>query len=260
MKIATWNINGMRARVESAAAWIKETQPDIVCLQELKCEDAAFPQDVFADLGYNIAVNGQKSFNGVALLSKLPLEDVSRGLTGDDGDTQARFIEGVVSAGGGAVRIVSLYLPNGNPPGSDRFLYKLAWIERLAGYASARLAEEEAFVLAGDFNIIPENADARFPDNWRRVALFQPESRVGYRRLINLGLTDAVRACEAGPGPFTFWDYQAGAWQKDNGIRIDHVLLSPRATDRLVSATVDKRTRQWDKPSDHVPVIVEIRD
>jgi exodeoxyribonuclease-3 len=260
MKIATWNINGIRARFESAIAWAKDARPDILCLQELKSEDAGFPHELFGELGYNIAVSGQKSFNGVALLSRLPLEDVSRGLAGDGSDAQARFIEAVVSVNGRALRVVSLYLPNGNPPGSDKFVYKLAWIERLAAYASARLADEEAFVLAGDFNVIPEPADARFPDNWRRDALYQPESRVAFRRLINLGLTDAVRACEGGPGPFTFWDYQAGAWQKDNGIRIDHVLLSPRAADRLVGVAVDKRTRDWDKPSDHVPVIVELRD
>ena len=157
-----------------------------------------------------------------------------------------------------ALRVVSLYAPNGNPTGSDKFDYKLAWLDRLEAWAAARLAEEEAFVLAGDFNIIPEPEDARFPDNWVEDALFQPESRAAFRRLINLGLTDAVRAAGAEAGAYTFWDYQAGAWQKNNGIRIDHVLLSPRAADRLVDAAIDKRTREWEKPSDHVPVVVDL--
>ena len=258
MKIATWNINGVRARIDSATAWVKDASPDIVCLQEIKSEDQAFPADAFADLGYNVAVHGQKGFNGVALLSKLPLEDVSRGLPGDDSDDHCRFIEGVVSVPGGVLRVVSLYLPNGNPIDSDKFGYKLKWMARLEAYARARLADEEPFVLAGDFNVIPEPVDARFPDNWRSDALAQPETRAAYRRLLNLGLTDAFRACEGGDGHYTFWDYQAGAWQKNNGIRIDHILLSPQAADRLVDATIDKRPRGWEKPSDHVPVVIDL--
>ena len=258
MKIATWNINGVRARIDSATAWVKDASPDIVCLQEIKSEDQAFPADAFADLGYNVAVHGQKGFNGVALLSKLPLEDVSRGLPGDDSDDHCRFIEGVVSVPGGVLRVVSLYLPNGNPIDSDKFGYKLKWMARLEAYARARLADEEPFVLAGDFNVIPEPVDARFPDNWRSDALAQPETRAAYRRLLNLGLTDAFRACEGGDGHYTFWDYQAGAWQKNNGIRIDHMLLSPQAADRLVDAAIDKRPRGWEKPSDHVPVVIDL--
>ncbi len=258
MKIATWNINGVRARLDSATAWLKDTAPDVLCLQELKCEDAAFPKEAFEDLGYNVATCGQKGFNGVALLSKLQFDEVSRCLAGNDADEQARFIDAVVSIGGVALRVASLYAPNGNPTGSDRFHYKLAWLDRLEAYAAERLADEEAFVLAGDFNIIPEPEDARFPDNWRRDALFQPESRAGFRRLINLGLTDAVRASGVGADAYTFWDYQAGALQKNNGIRIDHALLSPRAADRLLDAAVDKRTREWEKPSDHVPVVIDL--
>ena len=258
MKIATWNINGVRARIDSATAWLKDASPDVLCLQEIKSEDGAFPAEAFEDLGYNVAVHGQKGFNGVALLSKSPLEDVSRDLPGDPADEQRRFIEAVVSVPGGAIRVASLYLPNGNPAGSDRFDYKLNWMARLEAHLRARLAEEEAFVFAGDFNIIPEEIDARFPDNWRGDALFQPESRAAYRRILNLGLTDAFRACAAGPDHYTFWDYQAGAWQKNNGIRIDHMLLSPQATDRLVDAEIDKRTRGWEKPSDHVPVVVTL--
>ena len=257
MKIATWNINGVRARLDTALTWVKDAAPDMLCLQEIKSENNAFPSEMFEELGYNVALHGQKGFNGVALLSKLPLEDVSRGLPGADNE-QARLIEAVVSVPAGALRVVSLYAPNGNPAGTDRFVAKLAWMEWLEAYARSRLAAEEAFVLAGDFNVIPEPADARFPDNWRDDALFQPETRAAFRRLLNLGLTDAFRACEAGPGHYTFWDYQAGAWQKNNGIRIDHLLLSPQAADRLVDATIDKRPRGWEKPSDHVPVIVEL--
>jgi exodeoxyribonuclease-3 len=258
MKIATWNINGVRARLDSASAWLKDVQPDILCFQEIKSEDASFPGQVFEDLGYNIAVHGQKGFNGVAILSKRPLEDVRTGLPGDDGDEQSRFIEAVVSVESGAIRIGGLYLPNGNPIASEKFAYKLAWMKRLEDYVRTLLAREEAFVLAGDYNIIPEQEDARNPEAWTGDALFQPESRRAYRRLLNLGLTDAFRACHVEPGHYTFWDYQAGAWQKNNGIRIDHLLLSPRAADRLRSASIDKRTRAWEKPSDHVPVMIEL--
>ena len=258
MKIATWNINGVRARLEGAVAWLKDAAPDVLCFQEIKSEDAAFPREAFEDLGYNVAIHGQKGFNGVAILSKLPLDEVSRGLPGDKNDDHARFIEAVLSVKSGAIRVVSLYLPNGNPVDTDKFKYKLAWMERLEAYAKARLRDEEVFVLAGDYNVIPEPKDAKNPDAWVNDALFQPESRRAFRRLLNLGLTDAFRACHDEPGLYTFWDYQAGAWQKNNGIRIDHQLLSPQASDRLVAATIDKRTRAWEKPSDHVPVIIDL--
>ena len=258
MKIATWNINGVRARLDTALNWVKEAVPDILCLQEIKCEDAAFPSEMFEELGYNVSTHGQKGFNGVAILSKLPLEDVSSGLAGDDSDSHSRFIEAVVSVAGTALRVVSLYLPNGNPVGGEKFAYKLAWMERLNAYARARLAAEEAFLLAGDFNVIPEPIDARFPDNWTRDALYQPETRAAWRRLTNLGLTDAFRACAPEPGHYSFWDYQAGAWQKNNGILIDHILLSPLAADRLTAAWIEKHTRGWDKPSDHVPVAIDL--
>jgi exodeoxyribonuclease-3 len=258
MKVATWNINGIRARIENAVAWARDVSPDVICLQEIKSEDSAFPAERFEELGYNVATHGQKGFNGVALLTKAPLEDVSRGLPGSDTDDHARFIEGVISVADGAIRVVSLYLPNGNPVGTEKFAYKLEWMERLERHVSAMLAREEMFVLAGDFNVIPEMIDARFPENWKDDALFQPETRMRYRRLLNLGLTEAFRACEAGGNHYTFWDYQAGAWQKNNGIRIDHMLLSPQAADRLAGVEIDKRTRAWEKPSDHVPLITEL--
>ena len=258
MKIATWNINGIRARLDGATTWLRDAQPDILCMQEIKSEDRSFPGEAFEDLGYNVAVHGQKGFNGVAVLSRLPIDETAVGLPGDDADAQARFLEVVVSVEGAALRVVSLYLPNGNPVGTEKFAYKLAWMERLQRYAAAHLAAEEMFVLAGDHNVIPEARDAEFPERWEDDALAQPESRSAFRRLCHLGLTDAYRACDDAGGAYTFWDYQAGAWQKNNGIRIDHMLLSPPAADRLAGAWIDKRTRAWEKPSDHVPVVIEL--
>jgi exodeoxyribonuclease-3 len=260
MKIATWNINGVKARLDTAVTYLKDAQLDVVCLQEIKCADEAFPGAAFEEIGYNVAVHGQKGFHGVAILSKTPLEDVTRGLPGapDGGDAQSRYIEATLSTSDGALRVASLYLPNGNPIGTEKFDYKLAWMERLRRHAGQRLAEEMPLVLAGDFNVIPEPIDAKRPAAWVNDALFQPESRAALRRLIYDGFTDAVRVCHPEPGVYTFWDYQAGCWQKDDGIRIDHLLLSPQAADRLVSAQVDRFTRGWEKPSDHVPVWIEL--
>jgi exodeoxyribonuclease-3 len=260
MKIATWNINGVKARIETLLTWLGETKPDVVCLQEIKSVDEGFPADAIESAGYNVAVHGQKGFNGVALLSKHRIEDVVRGLPGDATDEQARYIEGTVNVQERSVRVGGLYLPNGNPLGTDKFAYKLAWMRRLEAHARTLLAGEQAFVLAGDYNVIPEPADAKSPKNWLGDALFQPESRQAYRRLLALGLTDAIRAGHPAAGVYTFWDYQAGAWQKDNGIRIDHLLLSPQAADLMTAAGIDRFTRGWEKPSDHVPVWVELRD
>jgi exodeoxyribonuclease-3 len=259
MRIATWNINGVKARIASLLTWLRTAEPDIVCLQEIKTVDEGFPRLEIESLGYNVATHGQKGFNGVAILSKHPIEDVSRGLPGDPDDPQARYIEAVVPAGERIVRVGGLYLPNGNPIGGDKFAYKLAWLDRLEAHARALLALEEPLVLCGDFNIIPEAEDAKTPGAWVNDALFQPESRRAWRRLLALGLTDAVRAVHPQDGVYTFWDYQAGAWQKDNGIRIDHLLLSPSAADRLVDAGVDRTPRGWEKPSDHTPAWVELQ-
>ena len=258
MRIATWNINGVRARLESLLAWLRSAAPDVVCLQEIKTVDEGFPAAEIEALGYNVAVHGQKGFNGVAILSRLPLEDVRRGLPGDEADAQARYIEAVVPAGNRVVRVGGLYLPNGNPIGTEKFAYKLAWLDRLEAHARSLLTLEEPLVLCGDYNIIPEPFDAKTPAAWTDDALFQPQSRRAWRRLLALGMTDALRAVAPGPGVYTFWDYQAGAWQKDNGIRIDHLLLSPAAADRLVDAAVDRTPRGWEKPSDHTPVWVEL--
>ncbi|MDQ0327058.1 exodeoxyribonuclease-3 [Rhodopseudomonas julia] len=255
MKIATWNINGVKARLDGLVTWLGEASPDVVCLQEIKSVDEAFPRDPIEALGYNVATHGQKGFNGVAVLSKRPLEDVTPRLAGDEDDVQARFLEAIVpDENNGIVRVVSAYMPNGNPLGSEKFSYKLAWMERLEAWVEERLALEEPFVLAGDFNIIPEPIDARHPERWTEDALFQPESRNAYRKLTARGLTDALRAVADAGDIYTFWDYQAGAWQKNNGIRIDHLLLSPEAADRLTGVGIDKHVRAWEKPSDHVPV------
>jgi exodeoxyribonuclease-3 len=256
MKIATWNINGVKARIDNLLVWLKESQPDIACLQEIKSVDELFPRADIEALGYHVETHGQKGFNGVAILSKLRFDEVNRGLPGDDDDQQARFIEGVFSTGTGVVRVVSLYLPNGNPLGSEKFPYKLGWMERLENWARERLDLEEPLVLAGDYNVIPQPEDAKNPDAWVDDALFQPESRGAFRRLCHLGYTDAVRAV-SDDVLYTFWDYQAGAWQKNNGIRIDHLMLSPEAADRLAGASVEKHLRAWEKPSDHVPVVIE---
>ncbi len=257
MRIATWNVNSIRQRMENLQAWLAETSPDIVCLQEIKCTDEAFPREPFETLGYNVAVHGQKTFNGVALLSKLPFDEVKSGLDGGDGDVQARFLEGLVSTQGGVVRVVSLYLPNGNG-GEEKYAYKLNWMERLINFSRERLKLEEPFVLAGDYNVIPMPLDAKKPEAWVNDALFLPATREKFRALVNLGLTDAVRATTDAGGLYSFWDYQAGAWQKDDGIRIDHLLLSPQAADRLTGAGIDRHVRAWEKPSDHVPVWVDL--
>ena len=258
MKSATWNINGVRARIDTLKTWLTQARPDVVCLQEIKTVDEGFPAAEIEALGYSLAVHGEKGFNGVALLSKYPLEDVRRGLPGNGEDLQARYVEATVTPGDRSVRIASIYLPNGNPVDTPKFPYKLAWMERLTAHARAQLADEMPLVLAGDYNVIPEPVDARHPENWLGDALFQPATRQAYRALLNLGLTDALRACHAEPRLYTFWDYQAGAWNKDNGIRIDHLLLSPQAADRLLAVTIEKHVRGWDKPSDHVPVMIEL--
>lgn len=257
MKIATFNINGIKARIEALPQWLDEEQPDVAVLQEIKSVDEAFPREIFEDRGYNLETHGMKSFNGVAILSKLPLEDVTRGLPGDETDAQARYIEATV-VGKQAIRICGLYLPNGNPAPGPKYDYKLAWMARLQARAATLLAQEMPFMMAGDFNIIPQDEDAARPEAWRKDALALPDSRAAYRRIVNLGLTDAFRARVQGPGHYSFWDYQAGAWNRNDGIRIDHLLLSPACADLLTDAGIDKHVRDREKPSDHVPVWVTL--
>ncbi|MEN9410142.1 MAG: exodeoxyribonuclease [Pseudomonadota bacterium] len=258
MKLATFNINGIKARIEALPAWLSQAKPDVVCLQEIKSVDEGFPREVFEDMGYRVETHGQKSFNGVAILSRLPLEDVTRGLPGDDSDEQARWIEATVIGDRRAIRVCGLYLPNGNPAPGPKYDYKLAWMARMQTRVRALLATEEPLAFCGDYNVIPEPQDAAKPDAWVTDALFLPESRAAFRRLLNLGLTDAFRARDPRPGQYSFWDYQAGAWERNNGIRIDHLLLSPQCADLLRDAGIDKAVRGGEKPSDHVPVWVDL--
>ena len=253
MRIATWNINGVKARQQGLLKWLAEASPDIVCLQEIKTVDEGFPRADIEALGYNVETFGQKSWNGVAILSKHRFDEVTRGLPGDDADEQSRLIEGVFSTEGGIVRVCCIYLPNGNPVDTDKFTYKLGWMDRLISFVEGRLALEEPFVLLGDFNIIPAAIDATNPDKWVGDALFRPESAQRWRTLLNLGMVDAQRAVSDEPS-YTFWDFKTFGWDRQDGIRIDHLLLSPQAADRLEDVLVHKEVRGWDKPSDHVPV------
>lgn len=257
MKIATFNINGIKARIEALPAWLAQAQPDVVCLQEIKSVDEAFPRELFQDMGYHVETHGMKAFNGVAILSKLPLEDVTRGLPGDPLDEQARWIEATV-IGTRAIRVCGLYLPNGNPVPGPKYDYKLGWMERMHHRVQELLTTEEPLVFCGDYNVIPQAQDAAKPEAWINDALYLPQSREAYRRIVNLGLTDAFRAKQPAPGHYSFWDYQAGAWERNNGIRIDHLLLSAQAADLLKDCQIDKAVRAGDKPSDHVPVWIEL--
>ncbi len=253
MRIACWNVNSVRQRLAPLLAYLRSAAPDVLCLQELKCQDEAFPRLEFEDAGYNVETFGQKTFNGVALLSKTPLEDVTRGLPGFS-DTQARYIEAFTTAKGGNYRVASIYLPNGNPPDGEKYAYKLAFMDALTAHARELLKLEERIVLAGDYNVIPAAEDVYDPAAWASDALFLPQTRAKFRALLNLGFTEALRAATDAPGLYTFWDYQAGAWQKNHGLRIDHLLLSPQAADRLKSVEIDKDLRAGEKPSDHVPI------
>lgn len=259
MKIATWNINGIKARIERLCDWLKEASPDVACLQEIKSVDELFPAGPIEALGYNVVTHGQKGFNGVAILSKKPFDEIRSGLPGNDADEQARYLEAVISTDTGSIRVASIYLPNGNPVDTEKYPYKLAWMDRLIAHADELLKLEEPLVLAGDYNVIPQADDCYSADAWAQDALYLPATREKFRILTALGLTDAVRSVRARGGDYTFWDYQAGAWQKNNGIRIDHLLLSPQAADKLVSCEIDKYVRDWEKPSDHVPVWAEFK-
>nr|WP_208103279.1 exodeoxyribonuclease III [Rubellimicrobium sp. CFH 75288] len=267
VRIASWNINGVRARLPVLLAWLEERGPDVALLQEIKIPDEGFPREEVERLGYRVETHGQKSFNGVAILSRLALEDVVRGLpdaegAGPDGedDAQARWLEATAMGGKGAVRLCCLYLPNGNPAPGPKYAYKLRWFDRLRARAADLLATEEPVVLGGDWNVIPEPRDARRPEAWAGDALFLPESRAAFRRVEAMGFYDAIRLRRPfdAAGPFTFWDYQRGAWERDDGIRIDHHLLSPQAADLLRDAWVEREARAGEKPSDHVPVWAEL--
>lgn len=257
MKIASFNINGIKARLPRLLEWLEETQPDVACLQEIKTQNEGFPADEFEKIGYQAIWHGQKSFNGVAILGRgvMPIE-TQRGLAGEPEDDHSRYIEAEVRG----VRIAGIYLPNGNPQPGPKFDYKLRWMERLRSRMAELKALEIPAIVTGDFNVIPTDADIWNPKAMADDALMQPESRDAYLRLLNDGWTDAIATHNPNGGVWTYWDYQAGAWQKDHGFRIDHALLSPELADRLVACGVDKAHRGREKASDHAPVWVEIRD
>ena len=262
IKVASFNVNSLRARIVNLLTWLKGAKPDVVLLQEIKCLDTDLPKLEIEDLGYNFDAVGQKSYNGVAILSRHPFMVEERRLPGGDGDDHARYIEAVIDVPEGnrhkALRVASIYLPNGNPVDTDKFAYKLRWLERLTEHAQALLDYEEPLVLGGDYNVAPTDDDVYDPAAWVNDALCRPESRAGYFRLLNLGYVDAFRALHSDQHRYTFWDYQAGAFQKNQGLRIDHLLLSPQAADRLQACEIDAVPRSWEKPSDHVPIFIEL--
>ncbi len=258
MKIVSWNVNSVRTRLPTIVKWFEEARPDIACLQEIKCQDDQFPRDAFEAMGYNIAVHGQKSYNGVAILSRYCIEESICGLPGNKDDDHARYIEAVIGADSGPVRVASIYLPNGNPKGTDKFTYKLDWMKRLRAHAKSLLKLEEKLVLAGDYNVIYRDEDCWDPSVWADDALFAKEVRDEFAALMWEGLTDAYLAKDGREHQYTFWDYQRGAWQRGHGIHIDHLLLSPQAADTLQGVQIFKDARAMEKPSDHVPVMVEL--
>lgn len=255
IKIASWNVNSIRARLPNVLEWLDSAKPDILMMQELKVEEEQFPAEEFEKRGYHCTVNGQKSWNGVAILSKEKPTDILKNLPGDKNDDQARYLEAEI----GGIRYCCIYLPNGNPADSDKYPYKLKWMDRLHRRAKDMLDAETPFILGGDFNIIPANEDCHDPAAWQDDALFRLDSRKKFRALMHLGLTDAFRAEHKNtPGAYTFWDYQGGAWQKNHGIRIDHFLLSPQTADKMKHCRIDSDPRGKDKASDHTPIILEI--
>lgn len=252
MKIAIWNVNSIKSRLEHAGTWLGKNAPDALMIQELK--GLEFPAEAFEKIGYQSLFVGQKAYNGVAILTKGTASTIMNKLPGNDSDEQSRYLE--VDYNG--IRLINIYAPNGNPVDSEKFPYKLEWLERLRQRLSALREEAIPFIIGGDFNIIPEERDCWDPKVWINDALFRIESRQAFRAIMNLGLTDAFRVRNQQSQQYTFWDYQAGAWPQNKGIRIDHFLLAPVLADKLVSCTIDKEPRGWDKASDHTPVIMEI--
>lgn len=256
MRIASWNVNSVRARLGNVTGWLESVRPDILLLQEIKCQTADFPRFEFEAMGYQCHVVGQKSYNGVALLTRLAASDIITTLPGDPTDEQARYIEATIQG----LHIASVYLPNGNPIGTEKYDYKLAWMGRLKAHIQTMLTNETPFVLGGDFNVIPAPADVYDPSGWEQDALFHPRTRTAYRSITNLGVVEAYRALHPDEKEsYTFWDYQGGAWQRNLGLRIDHFLLSPEAADQLQSCEIDRAPRAQDKASDHTPIIATLK-
>ena len=256
-KIVSWNVNSIRVRLDHLNTLIKEIKPDIIMLQETKSTKEDFPYEDIESKGYEINYVGQKSYNGVAILSKLPVELKNTALPKNDKDDQARFLE-VKVLDNNPFDIASIYLPNGNPIDTDKFSYKLDWMKKLKSYIEKKIEKHETFIFGGDFNIIPNHQDAVNIDKWKNDALHHPKSIEVFRKIINLGMTDVFRVFNSKPYEFTYWDYSRGAWEKDNGLRIDHFLASPKAVDRLHDCQIEKKFRALERPSDHVPIWLEI--
>ena len=255
MKIATYNVNGINGRLPVLLKWLEESTPDVVCLQELKAPQEKFPENAIIEAGYDAIWHGQKSWNGVAILSRVGKpEEIRRTLPGDDQDTHSRYIEAAIND----ILIGCLYLPNGNPAPGPKFDYKLNWFERFNKHASTLLKSRQPVVLTGDYNVMPTELDVYKPERWVKDALFRPESRDAFKKLVDQGWTDAIRKLYPGETIYTFWDYFRNAYGRDAGLRIDHFLLSPQLDKRLVNAGVDKHVRGWEKTSDHAPVWIEL--
>ncbi|MBU0799591.1 MAG: exodeoxyribonuclease III [Alphaproteobacteria bacterium] len=252
MKLVSWNVNSIKTRLPHVTTWLEKHQPDVLMLQELK--GLEFPTEAFTAIGYQSAAVTQKSYNGVAILARHDIKVVCDKLPGDDEDAQARYLEADVNG----VRVIDIYLPNGNPVDTEKFPYKLAWMERLRAHVAQLRRDEVSFAIGGDFNVIPEPEDCYDPKAWVNDALFRPESRAQFRALLHMGLTDALRAVNGAPRQYTYWDYQGNAWPANKGIRIDHFLLSPALADRLIDCTIDPEPRGQEQPSDHTPIMVEI--
>lgn len=252
MIIASWNVNSIKARLEHVKKWLKTNNPDLLLIQELKGLD--FPHEAFQEIGYHTEAITQKAYNGVAILSKEPQKVILNHLPDDNKDEQARYLE--IDYQG--IRVINIYLPNGNPVGTEKYSYKLEWMDRLYSHLKELRASNIPFLIGGDFNVIPEDKDCHSPKDWEEDALFRLETRAKWRALLNLGLSDAFRINNLAVNNYTFWDYQAGAWPQNKGIRIDHFLLSPALTDRFVRCEIDKAPRSEDSPSDHTPIIIEI--
>ncbi len=251
-KIVSWNVNSIKARLEHVKRYLEEEKPDILMIQELK--GVEFPSSALEENGYYTQAVGQKAYNGVAIIARAPIDLIYDHLPGDEQDDQARYIEAKIDG----IHVINIYLPNGNPVTEPKYQYKLAWMERLYLRLKALVDSDTPFIIGGDFNVIPEDKDCYSPKDWEGDAAFRPETHKAYRKLLNLGLTDAFRVYNTREKQYSFWDYQAGAWQRDNGIRIDHFLLSPLYADRLQSCTINKEPRGWDKPSDHTPIKIVI--
>lgn len=257
MKIATYNVNGINGRLPVLLRWLSETTPDVVCLQELKAPQEKFPEQAIYDVGYHAIWHGQKSWNGVAILSRMAtIEEVRKGLPGDPDDTHSRYIEAIING----ITIGCLYLPNGNPAPGPKFDYKLRWFERLTEHAASLLASGKPTILTGDYNVMPTEIDVYKPERWVDDALFRPETRAAYQKLVAQGWTDAIRKLYPDEKIYTFWDYFRNAYERDAGLRIDHFLLSPGLGGHLTAAGVDRNVRGWGKTSDHAPVWIELAD